>query len=95
MIPTNCRECHYPMRPAQVPIAQKPGTRQHRAHGLCKTCYYAGRRSGTIPEPVRDGTGGVESARPPRVFDERMTVSALEAWLRERRNRLAKQGATA
>lgn len=89
MIPSHCRECNYPIRPAQVSIAQKPGTRQHRAHGLCKTCYYAARQAGTVPEPAHRRKAEPLVVVP--VFDERLAAMALESWLQARRNRLAKQ----
>jgi hypothetical protein len=96
-IPTQCVKCNHPMRRAQVPIAKAPGTRQHRAHGLCKACYYVERKAGGVPEPAvrRKADPDTESSQYAYVFDERRAAAALEGWLRARRNRLARNGVAA
>lgn len=40
-----CRECGTPMRPQRSPNDGRP---THHARGLCKRCYTAARRTGTI-----------------------------------------------
>ena len=86
-----CVKCNHPLRPAQVLIAEAPGTRQHRAQGLCKACYYVERKAGNIPDPL--GRRGRKPADPddPQctyMFDVDQARRALDAWLGDRRRRL-------
>jgi len=81
-----CVQCGHQLRPAKVPLTKAPGTRQHGANGSCKSCYDRDRRAaGAAREPEMFGY----------VFDERQAASALEAWLSDRRRRIATQGAAA
>ena len=91
----NCVMCNHPMRQAQVKLADAPGTRQHRAQGLCKSCYYLERRAGNIPDP--EGRRGrkprdsdVETSQFAYMFDQAAASAALEGWLQARRRRLAR-----
>ena len=88
--PKQCVMCGHPLRPAQVPIAKAPGTRQHRAHGLCKACYYQEREAGNLPEPdTRRGRKRGPVVELTHMFDERAARTALDLWLNDRRRRLA------
>ena len=96
MTPSHCVLCNHPMRPGQVTIAEAPGTRSHRAMGLCRVCYYEERGAGRIPEP--DGKRGRKKGDVSGVsynFDEARARRALDWWLADRRRRLEKQGAMA
>lgn len=82
MIRKQCVRCECKLRPAKVSKAKAPGTRQHAANGLCKSCYYFDRKaSGLLVKPVELVP----------VFDERLAASALACYLVERRRRLARQ----
>ena len=79
----NCVHCGVLMRSRRTPPERAPGAKRHAGSGVCVSCYEAARYRAR-----RD-------AEALRLFEEGQARVALEAWLSDRRRRIAKQGAVA
>lgn len=80
--PTQCKECHVTLRSKLHTQEDRPETRARAGRGFCSTCYARHHRAGTLDNVRTYTKPGAESAEP---------NEPLAAYLRSRRERLARQ----
>lgn len=81
--PTHCVGCNRPLRPGKTKPADYPGTVEHRGKGRCQLCTKQ-QATPDAPKPV------IQKLRAPAEPIEGINP-AMDAYLRKRRERLARQ----